>query len=451
MSVRRGWLLVAVLAVVLAVLALVAVRSADRRSDASLDAPPPAPPSAGPPTFYATRTPYPPAPVQVAAPAGLVPVFAEHVGRHGSRTSTAGDHGERAGRLWQRAADSDALTPLGARLGPVLAALDTTTARLGVGRLTALGRAEQEAIGEREGQRLAPMFAQAEAAGSTVRIVTSGRTRTRQSAESFVAGLTASRPGLDVQPPRADPRLLYFDHTDPAYRDFLAHDKTWRAAYAAALRDVDLPATAAEVLQRLYTPAFVAAVEDPVAEAESVYERYRSAPALVRDLETPVDMTPFLLPGAAATFAFVEDARYFYSRGPGVTGDGRSHRPAQVLLDDFFAAADRRLAGGDTVAVYRFAHAEQIVPLAALLGLPGSTPLDSAEQIYSWDSSTFRTANVAPLAANVRWTVWRDGAGTALVSVDHDEAPTTLGRSCRPEPALPTFYRLDELRRCLAG
>ena len=259
------------------------------------------------------------------------------------------------------------------------------------------------------------------------------------------------RPALDVERPRSDPRLLYFDTTDPAYREFLAHDKRWRAAYATALRSVDLETTATRLLERLYTPAFVASLADPVAEAENVYERYRSAPALARDVKARVDMTPFVPSDAAATFAFVEDARYFYSRGPGVTGNDRSYRAARVLLDDFFAAADRRLAGGGPVAVYRFAHAEELVPFAALLALPGSTPLGSAHEVYGWDTSDFRTAQVAPMAGNVRWTVWRDAAGTALVSVAANEVPTVLGRSCRADPDRPGFYRLDELRRCLAG
>jgi hypothetical protein len=295
------------------------------------------------------------------------------------------------------------------------------------------------------------LFGSAEEAGGTVDVVTSGRTRARQSADGFVTGLTGARPALDVETPRSDPRLLYFDSTDPAYRDFLASDQRWRAAYATARRTVDLEGTATRVLERLYTPTFVASLADPVAEAENVYERYRSAPALVRDLPTPVDMTPFVPSDAAATFAFVEDARYFYSRGPGVAGDDRSYRAARVLLDDFFAAAERRLAGGRTVAVYRFAHAEELVPFAALLALSGSTPLGSAQQLYGWDTSEFRTARVAPMAGNVSWTVWREAAGTALVSVEANEVPTVLGRSCRAEPTRPGFYRLDELRRCLAG
>jgi len=398
---------------------------------------------------YATRTPYPVPPgPDPAGPVGFEPVFVQHLGRHGARTSTPGDHGERAGQLWRRASEEQALTPLGQQLGPVLDALDAETDRLGLGRLTATGRDEQEGLGRRAGARLVDLWASAGDDDEVV-VVTSGRTRTKQSAEGFVAGLEAVEPGLRVRPARTDERLLYFDSTDAGYRAFLS-GPDWRPPYEQAVRGTDLEAAAREVLLRLYTPSFVATLHDPLTQAESLYERYRNVPSLAADLATPLDMRPFFPASAAAAFAFAEDARYFYARGPGVAGDDRSHAAAQVLVDDFLDNAGQRLAGGRTLAVLQFAHAEEVAPLAALLDLPGSRPLASAQQVYSWSDSDFRTASVIPLSATLDWTVWRDPSGSVLVSVAQNEVPTTLGRGCRPADG-PGYYRLDELRRCLAA
>lgn len=401
--------------------------------------------------YYGNRTPYPaPRAPEPVAPIGFEPVFVQHLGRHGARTSVPGDHGERAGELWQQASSAGALTPLGVRLGPALDALDAATDRLGLGRLTTLGRHEQEGLGRRSAIRLEDLWASA-GESDEVAVETSGRTRAEQSARSYVAGLTADEPRLRVGEARTKKRLLYFDSTDPAYRAFLADDPTWRRAYAEAVQGTDLEAASRDVLERLYTPEFVASIEDPQAEAESLYERYRSAPSLTDDLREPVDLRPFFPAAAAASFAFAEDARYFYSRGPGITGDDRSHEAAQVLVDDFLANADRRLAGGRTLAVLQFAHAEEVAPLAALLELPGSRQLGSAAQVYSWADSDFRTASVIPLSATLDWTVWRSESGSVLVSLAQNEVPTTLGRSCRAADGTPGYYRLDELRRCLAA
>lgn len=463
MPARARWPLLALVAGLVVVVVIAAYALVDARSRA---APAPAATTSTPlpgttatmapsttPTaddaFYATRTPYPvPTTADGAGPVGFEPVFLQHLGRHGARTATPGDHGERAGELWQRASQEGALTPLGVRLGPALAASDAATDRIGLGRLTAVGRDEQEDLGRRAGTRLADLWASAGDADE-VDVVTSGRTRTRQSAQSFVAGLTAVEPRLRVEEPRADRRLLYFDSTDPAYRAFLADDQVWRRAYAAAMRGTDLEAAAHQVLEGLYTPSFVASLDDPLEEAESLYERYRSAPSLADDVTTPVDLRPFFPASDAATFAFAEDARYFYARGPGVAGDDRAHRAAQVLVDDFLASAQRRLDGGPRLAVLQFAHAEEMGPLAALLELPGNRPLASAQQLYSWADSDYRTAATLPLSATIDWTVWRDPTGAVLVSVEQNEVPTTLGRSCRE--AVPGYYRLPELRRCLAA
>ena len=465
MPVRTRWLLLAlvtVLVVAAVLAAYVVVRARSRTAPAlpttatstSVTAPtsPRATGSSWPTdeAFYATRTPYPvPADVTSTGPAGFEPVFLQHLGRHGARTATPAAHGELAGRLWRRASQEDALTSLGERLGPALDALGAATDRVGLGRLTTVGRTEQEDLGRRTGARLADLWASAGDADK-VDVVTSGRTRAQQSAQSFVAGLGAVEPSVRIDPPRSDARLLHFDTTDAGYRAFLADDQQWRRAYAAATRGSDLEGASRQVLEQLYTPSFVAALADPEAEAESLYEWYRAAPSLSADLAAPVDMMPFFPASAAAAFAFTEDARYFYSRGPGVAGDDRSHRAAQVLVDDFLASAERRAAGGHTLAVLQFAHAEEITPLAALLELPGSRPLASAQQLYSWAGSDFRTASVAPLSATIDWTVWRDRSGTVLVSVLQNEVPTTLGRSCRAADTAPGYYRLDELRRCLA-
>lgn len=461
MPVRARWPLLALLAglVVAVVIVTFAVVDARARSGPapSLTSQPTVLPTAAPQgparddRFYASRTPYPvPTATAAEGPAGFTSVFTEHLGRHGARTSTPSAHGERAGQLWRRASAEGALTPLGERLGPTLDALDAATDRIGLGLLTTVGRRQQEDLGRRTGARLVDLWASA-ADTDEIDVVTSGRTRTEQSARSFVAGLGAVAPGLRVEPPRTDKRLLYFDSTDADYRRFLADDQRWRRAYAQATRGTDLETAARQVLEGLYAPAFVAALDDPQAEAESLYERYRNAPSLSGDLPTPVDLRPFFPASAAAAFALAEDARYFYSRGPGVAGDDRSNRAAQVLVDDFLAAAGRRLDGGRTLAVLQFAHAEEVVPLAALLELPGSRQLGSPQQVYSWNDSDFRTASVVPLSATVDWTVWRDETGVVLVSVLQNEVPTTLGRSCREADGTPGYYRLTELRRCLAA
>lgn len=399
--------------------------------------------------FLATLTTYPkPGVDRAAAPAGYQAVFTEHVGRHGSRSLTSDNDGDRALKLWRQASAAGALTSAGADFGPAVEQIVAAMDEVGYGNLSTLGRTEQRDLGIREGKYLKTMFAKAVSEDDDVAILTSGRGRAVASAEYFVDGLESVHRQLEVRKPKSDPDLLYFDTTDPDYKKFISKGKTWRAAYQTARATADIPGATEKTLRKLYSRDFVQSIDDPEGEAEAVWELYRVAAPMVDDAH--VDMSTFMDPEVAAAFAFKEDARYFYSRGPGVTGDDRSYKAAGVLLDDFFDAIDRKLAGGKTVAVFRFAHAEEIVPFAALLELPGSTQLASRDEVFSWDDSAFRTAQVAPLSANISWTLWQNSAGHELVSITHNEVPTAVGRSCRVADEGASFYELTELKRCLS-
>ena len=121
-----------------------------------------------------------------------------------------------------------------------------------------------------------------------------------------------------------------------------------------------------------------------------------------------------------------------------------------MLVDDFLASAQQRIAGARTVAVLQFAHAEEVAPLAAFLGLTGDRRLGSAGEVYGWVGSSFRTAATVPLSSTIDGTLWRSPEGSYLVSVAQNEIPTTLGLGCRSSDATAGHWGLDELRRCLA-
>ncbi|GGU76094.1 hypothetical protein GCM10010260_05340 [Streptomyces filipinensis] len=83
---------------------------------------------------------------------------------------------------------------------------------------------------------------------------------------------------------------------------------------------------------------------------------------------------------------------------------------ADVLLDDFFRQAEAKRAGtSDLGAELRFTHAEEIIPLAALMGLPGSTEPATPGEPYTYGDDSWRGAAVAPLGANIQWDVFRKG------------------------------------------
>jgi hypothetical protein len=98
-------------------------------------------------------------------------------------------------------------------------------------------------------------------------------------------------------------------------------------------------------------------------------------------------------------------------------------------------------------AVLRFTHAEEVEPLAVVLGLPGSTK--GAASLYTYANNPWRGASVAPMAANIQWDLYA-GPGHYLVRMLYNEKETAFKSSCHPISKGSAFYDLRELERCYA-
>ena len=66
---------------------------------------------------------------------------------------------------------------------------------------------------------------------------------------------------------------------------------------------------------------------------------------------------------------------------------------------------------------------------------------------FSYANDPFRGANVAPMAANIQWDVFRDGS-TYLVRMLYNEKPTAFKYGCTPVTPGSAYYNLTELEHC---
>ncbi|RYJ01130.1 MAG: histidine-type phosphatase, partial [Actinomycetales bacterium] len=306
-----------------------------------------------------------------------------------------------------------------------------------------VGEAELRGIGARVGLRLPGLLGP----GTRAEIWSSGVQRASDSAEAFRSGLAAGAPSTTVGEVEADPRLLRFDKTDPEYARFIADDVAATQAVRRVAESAPVQAASRHVLERVFTPAYVSTLDDPAAAALSLWNLYAIVPGMGG--ATSADFSAFVSHSDAVALGTLHDADYFYRRGPSFSGQDDTYRAARVLLDDFFAAVHRRLKGGATAGVFRFAHAEQLIPFSALVGLPGSTQQVTPGRPYSAADNPWRGGLVSPLGGNVQWDVFRDDRGRVLVRVLQNERQVPVAERCRPAPGTRLYYRLTELRRCL--
>ncbi|MER5542935.1 histidine-type phosphatase [Streptomyces sp. NPDC002589] len=410
---------------------------------------------------YGTKAPYEPqqsADSYERPPAGFEPVFTENVSRHGSRTATDSADGDLILALWDKAQQQGQLTDTGEEFGPRVRALQAAMSRVGYGNLSGRGRQEMRDTATRMERRLPTLFAKIADAGEKIDVVSSGQGRAVDSAGEFTGALASADPALEplIGATRTDKDLLYFHKAagGAAYRDYIAGDQRLKDTLASI---EDRPRTyeaAYGVLRRLFAEPFVDRIgdRDRVGAAQAVYNLYAIAPAMSEESPDPDgrgwDMDRFISRSDAAWFGYLGDAQDFYEKGPGFAGSDITYKMADVLLADFFRQVEAKRAGtSDLGAELRFTHAEEIIPLAALMHLPGSTNPATPGEPYAYADNPWRGASVAPLGADIQWDVYEKD-GRYLVRMLYNERETPFRTGCHPIGKGSTFYDLTELERC---
>jgi len=422
----------------------------------------PAPDAGSAGDVLTTKTPYAPQGDPAAyekAPRGFTPVFTENVSRHGTRTMSDADDGDAILALVDAAAAEHALTARGQSLGADVRAQLAANEKYGYGLLTPIGDREMQTTAERLVRRLPGLFSTAEATHEPIDVVAQSSARTVDSAGQFVTGLEKADPAIAglVSPTRTDEEgLLYFHKSDPAYKDYLDNDPRIGAAEDAAEDSATTHRIARQILLRSFTPAFVdeiaagdhadgdAGVDDEVAAAEAFYALDQNA----ADVPGSWHFGRYITHAQAAWFGYLDDVVSFYENGPGFAGSDITYKMAQGLLDDVFGALEAKRDGtSDLAAKLRFTHAEEIFPLETLLGLPGSTKQQAEGDLFTYDNNPFRGAEVAPMAANLQWDLYRSGQ-RYVVRMLVNEKQTRFRAGCTPIKPGSYFYDLDEVESC---
>ncbi|WP_033295522.1 histidine-type phosphatase [Amycolatopsis jejuensis] len=384
-------------------------------------------------------------------PPGFTAVFTELVSRHGSRTPTKIDGADLLLQLWAKARDESELTSAGQDFGPTMESYRAAIQKVGLGQETGRGRQELQGMADRMQRRLPELFEKIKKDATPIAVVLSQQTgRIADTAKFFTARLGATDPALAplIQQPVVDQDLLYFHKTErgKAYRDYLENDQRYQETVKRIKNRDGTREAATDILKTIFTPAFVERMEPSAVTkaAQALYDLDAIAPDL--SVEGNWHLDRFVPRHAAAWFASIDDAKSFYKKGPGFEGSDITFAMASILLDDFFKQAEAARAG-KLGADLRFTHAEEIIPLAALMQLPGSEKQADPDEDYTYANNPWRGASVSPMAANLQWDIYRNGT-TYLVRMLYQEKEIPFKPDCTPFTPGSHYYRLDELSRC---
>jgi multiple inositol-polyphosphate phosphatase/2,3-bisphosphoglycerate 3-phosphatase len=138
--------------------------------------------------------------------------------------------------------------------------------------------------------------------------------------------------------------------------------------------------------------------------------------------------------------AKIDLADDYYKKGPGIDNNGIQVRIAAPLLADFIKTSDVFIKSGGTTAQLRFAHAETISPIAALMEISAA---NKASTDINAMGKLWQASKVIPLSSNVQWVFYKkSGSDKYLVKIllNEKEAHITGMKS------IGVYYNWDELR-----
>lgn len=365
-------------------------------------------------------------------PDSLLPVFINHVGRHGARYPASSANCLTMQKALQRAADAGTITTLGRKLQK----LNNEVIELSNGRwgaLDSLGMAEQAGIATRMFYNYAEAFGK----GAVVKAISSYSPRAMMSMYSFTHQLDKLNNQLTFTTSTGaiNSALMRPFDIDKDYLEF-RRTKEWQPAYEEYFV-AHCPTTA---IRRVLGEAFP--FTGPEEERSlAITEYYVLAGFEAMGLPSP--MADFLNEAEANALWSCFNLRQYLQR----TATTVSQVPADIAADlvmDIVSTTDDFIAGnaGATTAVLRFGHAETLMPLCALLNLPGCRYMTN---YFDTVAQHWRDFYVVPMAANVQFVLFKSRkSGRYYVEVRLNEEPLALRQG---DPT--TIYPWGELRRYL--
>ena len=343
-------------------------------------------------------------------PDGLRAVMINHVGRHGSRYISSGKYTAYLQRHLQGAASQKTITSQGRQLLALTEKIiDECIGRWGA--LDTLGKAEQRWLAARMTGQFPKLFKQVK-----INAVSSYVPRAVASMYEFCHQLARQNNNLEIlasSGPQNTPLLRFWqDNADySAYVSSPQVTDAWRE-YALATLPPRLPA-------RFLGAAYADPEFDPVEFTMSLYSVLAGTPAM----EFPCKISQYVSRAEFNSMWAVKNLRQYLDHSASALGDEPAQN-ARALLADIIATTDSFIGGKKVAPIQlRFAHAETLLPLLALIKLPAATYISPDLESVA---DNWRNFDIVPMAANFRLILFTDDNGGWYIRADLNEKTVPL-------------------------
>jgi multiple inositol-polyphosphate phosphatase / 2,3-bisphosphoglycerate 3-phosphatase len=372
---------------------------------------------------WGTKTIYHPLQKEYAIqPEGYQPVFINYVGRHGARHLTSANADSLLFLVLKMAESEHALTKAGEKLKQMDSVL-LLVEKGNFSLISELGKEEQQSIGERMRLHFNPVFS---ASDGSIKITTTKKERTKQSAKAFLTGLNPIAAHTLTTDYNDNDNLAFYD-VAPAYKLF-KESGNWKSSFERIENTPEAKQLAEELPKQFLTGSFINKLNSKVIQfssearnmtytAKSFITGYYDACSIVASLVKEIAKAGYKLDelnfGSLVSCSVLQELDYinsaeeFLLKGPGIDANGIQVRIAVPLLISFLNSVDEFAASKKVIADLRFAHAETIAPFAALLGLEGASEPISAGDILNYNK-VWKCENIIPLSSNIQWILYQN-------------------------------------------
>ncbi|MDD3428802.1 MAG: histidine-type phosphatase [Oscillospiraceae bacterium] len=375
--------------------------------------------------FLGTEMPYSPFPYNITWPEGYQPVYISHLGRHGSRYMTSGKDLDTLIQWLTEATVKKQITYFGKCLLNDLLSLSLLSQKKW-GQLTPLGDKEQFYLAVRMYKRFPQIFNKKVFADSTY------IKRAVQSMKCFTAGLYSCDNTITVEQQinkKADPILRFFDLN----LQYLSYKKkgAWKSEQENFVNRCNIG--------RLFLSQFVSDISSLPLPCTTLASMIYNANCNCYNVFEASAMQHFFSRREMRYFWQNENCKNYLEKGPSGIGTNLPQDIAFGLLQNIITQTETALGTSTIGANFRFAHAETIIPFAALIGINHyGLQTDNLFAIpYFWRDST-----VAPMATNIQFVFFQGLNKPTLVRVLYNEKDAFLPLP----PQYPCFYKWTDVK-----
>lgn len=382
--------------------------------------------------YRGTKTPYPFKETSYTkAPSGYEPIFINYIGRHGSRHLSSSKYDKTLFELLDIAEKDGQITNLGKELKKEIGNL-MKVEKDHYGLLSTTGGEELKGIGARVGQNFKELFT------SDKKVIAQAtfKDRTPQSRDQFIDGLKESLGDNKVDilasafEEGKDPYLRPYDLATK-YNEYV-EDGDWVKLYEDYVTQSTGTRYAKEVLLQFFSDDFYqrlnagefelkdekgkVKLSNPTEAASNLYELYIISSNIKG--EGDFEFGRYFTANQLKWYESIDNINDFYEKGPSLTSTDLPQNIIAPLVKELIVSTEQSIQQKDTAGIFRFAHAETIIPLSSFLDIAGANvSIDKPQDVtQNWNGSV-----ISPMGANIQWILYSNGKDVLVKMLRNEE------------------------------